>query len=81
MLFVKQKITIPMPTVYKIYKEDDKNFLVIENIPEKNLKEVWPQLPLVGKQTFTRQIRRYIQEVRAIPSPGYYDGLSEQGVL
>lgn len=81
MLFVKQATTIPVPTVYKIYKEGDKNFLVMEHVPGKTLKEVWPQLPLIGKQTFTRQIRRYIQELRAIPSPGYYGGLSEQGVL
>ena len=81
MLFVKQTTTIPVPTVYRIYKEGDKNFLVMEYVPGKTLKEVWPQLPLIGKQTFARQIRRYIQELRAIPSPGYYGGLSEQGVL
>ena len=81
MLFVKQATTIPIPTVYKIYKEGDNNFLIIEHVPGKTLKEVWPKLPLIGKQTFSRQIRRYIQELRAIPSPGYFGGLSEQGVL
>ena len=80
MLFVKQSTTIPVPTVYKIYKEDGITFLVMEHIPGKTLKEVWPKLPLIGKQTFTRQIRRYIQELRALPSPGYYGGISGQAV-
>lgn len=83
MLFVKQKTTIPVPTVYKIYKEGDYHFLIMEYVVGKTLKELWPKLPLIGKKTFSRQIRRYIEELRAIPSPspGYFGGLSEQGVL
>ena len=80
MLFIKQATTIPVPTVYKVYEEDGTNFLVMEHVPGKTLKELWPQLPLVGKETFTRQIRRYIQDLRALPSPGYYGGISKQGV-
>ena len=80
MLFVKQATTIPVPAVYKIYKEDGIHFLVMEHVEGTTLKKVWPKLPFIGKQTFARQIRRYIHELRAIPSPGYYGGISRQGV-
>lgn len=40
MLFVKQATTIPVPAVYKIYKEGGNNFLIIEYVQGKTLKEL-----------------------------------------
>lgn len=81
MLFIKQVTTIPVPTIYALYREGGYNVIVMEYVRGTVLKKVWPQLPLVGKETFTKQIRRYIEELRDIPSPGYYGGIWEQGVL
>lgn len=81
MLFIKQATSIPVPTVYALYRDRGFQVIVMEYVEGKTLKELWPKMPLVGKETFTRQIRRYLDELKAIASPGYYGGIWEQGIL
>ena len=86
LLFVRQATTIPVPTVYAIWKEGDCHVLVTEYVEGETLKDKWPRLQMNPraaeiKEMVARQLRRYVHELRAIPSPGYYGGIWEQGVL
>ena len=80
MLFIRESTSIPVPTVYALFEERGFKVLILEYIEGRDLRECWGSLPIVGKETFTRQIRRYLQEMRAIPSPGYYGGIWKQDI-
>ena len=80
MLFIRETTSIPVPTVYALFEERGFKVLILEYIEGRDLRECWNSLPIVGKKTFTRQIQRYIQEMRSIPSPGYYGGIWGQDI-
>ncbi len=80
MLFVQQSTSIPVPKVYALfYDEETKmNFMVQEYIPGKNLESVWGKLGAAEKQAIVSQLRRNLDELRSIPSPGHYGGIWRQ---
>lgn len=93
MLFVRETTDIPVPTVYEMYKHMETGYyvLVMEFVPGVSLKSYWATLQggedqeerlrkVEKKAEFARQIRGYIQELRNLPSQGYYGGIWEQSV-
>ncbi|KAL2132778.1 hypothetical protein VTI74DRAFT_3402 [Chaetomium olivicolor] len=80
MLFVQQSSTVPVPTVYALFYDDDtdKNFIIYEFIPGRKLSAVWRDLCTADKMAIASQLRRNMDELRSIPSPGYYGGIWRQ---
>lgn len=83
MLFVRQFSHIPVPTVYALFydEETDKNFIVQEYIPGKLLHVLWDTLSYKEKKNISLQLRQHVDELRCIPSPGYYGGIWGQPAL
>jgi hypothetical protein len=77
MLFVRQSTSIPVPTVYALFNDQETgmNFIVQEYIPGKTLQGVWGSLETAEKDALALQLRRYMDELRSIPAPGYYGGI------
>ena len=80
MLFVRQSTNIPVPTLYALFRDEkaNLNFIVQEYIPGKGLGSVWTSLETPDKVAISSQLRRNLDELRRIPSPGYYGGLWRQ---
>lgn len=76
-LFVQQSSRVSVPTVYAIFHDEktNMNFIVQEYIPGKLLRAIWNELRNEEKNDIVLQLRRNMDELRAIPSPGYYGGL------
>lgn len=82
LLFVQQSTNVPVPQLYALFHDDetDTNFIVQEYIPGKLLASLWGKLSTAEKQAITSQLRRNMDELRSIPSPGYYGGLWRQPI-
>jgi hypothetical protein len=80
MLFVRQSTSIPVPTVYALFRDEKTglNFIIQEYIPGKSLGSVWNDLDTPDKTAIASQLRRNMDELRSIPSPGYYGGIWRQ---
>lgn len=80
MLFVKQASCVPVPTVYALFHDQrtNKNFIIMEYIPGKLLADIWRGLERAEKNAVASQLRRCMDELRRIPSPGYYGGIWRQ---
>jgi serine/threonine protein kinase len=80
MLFVQQCTSVPVPKVYALFHDDetDMDFIVMEYIPGENLERVWGRLGTTEKQAVVSRLRRHMDELRSIPSPGYYGGIWRQ---
>ena len=76
-LFVQQSTSIPVPKVYAIFHDEATkiNFLVMEYIDGENLAAVWQKLDATKQRAFALTVRGYLEELRSIPSPGYYGGI------
>jgi hypothetical protein len=80
MLFVAQSSSVPVPTGYAIFHDEDSNkyFLIQEYIPGYHLDKVWGKLSTERKRNIAAQLRRHMDELRSIPASGYYGGLWRQ---
>jgi hypothetical protein len=76
-LFVAQLTSIPVATVYALFHDEDtdKNFIVQEYVPGKDLNKLWKDIDETGKEAITTQLRRQMDELRSLPSPGYFGGI------
>ncbi|KAH6617608.1 kinase-like domain-containing protein [Chaetomium tenue] len=83
MLFVRQCTSVPLPTVYALYHDEKTNwnFIVMEYIPGRSLSSAWKDMTASEKATVALQLRRNMDELRKVPSPGYYGGIWRQGIL
>jgi serine/threonine protein kinase len=77
MLFVQQSTDIPIPRVYAVFhdKESELDFIVMEYIPGGDLEVRWPTFNTDEKRAIISQLRQQMDELRRIPSPGYYGGV------
>ncbi len=84
MLFVRESTSIPVPQVYAIFEAEVQGhkvpFIVMEYIPGRNLRNAWGTLDASEKRNVVSQLRRHLDELRSIPSPGYYGGIWRQPV-
>ncbi|AEO68900.1 bbb90e00-17a7-4728-b438-2e998f4753d2 [Thermothielavioides terrestris] len=83
MLFVKQSSSVPVLTVYAIFEDEETRyaFIVMEYIPGRNLEGAWKTLGAAEKRDIVSQLRRHMDALRSIPSPGYYGGFWRQRIL
>ena len=82
LLFVQQSSNVPVPRLYALFHDDETNlnFIVQELIPGTLLSKRWRELSTPEKQDITSQLRRHMDELRSIPSPGYYGGVWRQPI-
>ncbi|KAH8907470.1 kinase-like protein [Coniochaeta sp. PMI_546] len=83
MLFVQQSTSMPVPTVYALFHDEESgfNFIVQEYVPGENLFSYWKTADQAAKEAICAQLRRHFDELRSLPSPGYYGGVWRQPIL
>ena len=83
MLFVQSRTTITIPKVYALYTEPStkKNYIVMENVDGDTLASRWPSLTRQQKEVIVAKLRCFYEELRQIPSPGYFGSLGERHLL
>ncbi|KAK3350221.1 kinase-like domain-containing protein [Lasiosphaeria hispida] len=83
MLFVRQATNIRVPTVYALFYDEKTsyNFIIQEYIPGRNLLPHWETLDESGKEAIVAQLRQYFDQLRSLPSPGYFGGVWGQRTL
>jgi aminoglycoside phosphotransferase (APT) family kinase protein len=77
MLYVAKSTSVRVPKIYALYRDCDeqKNFIVMEKIQGKTLKEVWPALEPSAKEDITSQLRTAFNQLRRLPSPAHFCAL------
>lgn len=83
MIFVGRKTKIPVPTVYAIFASADKKvlYIIMEYIHGSPLSSEWPRMSNSQKDIVCRKIKAYFEELRHIPSPGYFGSLGYRHLL
>ncbi|TVY50551.1 hypothetical protein LCER1_G008409 [Lachnellula cervina] len=91
MIFVSRETTIPVPRVYAIYTateifcdtntREECNYIVMEHLEGHTLDFEWGLLSAQQKDHILAQLRGYMNQLRSIPSPGYYGSLGRRGLL
>ncbi|OIW30981.1 phosphotransferase enzyme family protein, partial [Coniochaeta ligniaria NRRL 30616] len=82
MIFVAKSTKIRVPKVYAMFTEVSTNlkFIVMEYISGKTLADRWEELDQDQKQAIATQLRRYFDELRSLPSPGYFGSIDGSGL-
>lgn len=84
MLFVRQNSAVPVPTLYALYSHHQEGkkrptvYIVMENIAGESLESGWSSLDPTAKSDVARQLRQCFEQLRQIPSHGYFGGLGRQ---
>ncbi|RFU31023.1 hypothetical protein B7463_g5318, partial [Scytalidium lignicola] len=91
MLFVNHKTTVPVPRVYAIYTtteisiytktKEESAYIVMEYLEGSTLGFEWGLLSTQQKENISTQLREYMNQLRSIPSPGYYGSIGKRGLL
>lgn len=81
MLFVREHTKVPVPRVYALYSNANKNYIVMERINGQTLLSLWPQLDISEKNCITTTLRSYFDELRNLQSPDYYGSLGGRNLL
>ncbi|KAL4778698.1 hypothetical protein BJX76DRAFT_362490 [Aspergillus varians] len=72
-----------VPQVYALYSDPETgtNNIVMEYIQGKTLASLWPDLDFAHKGSIMATLRSSLDELRRMPSPGYYGSLDARGLL
>ena len=83
MLYVRKATTITVPKVYALYTElcTGKNFIIMEFVEGDTLALIWQDLSATQKSHITTQLRDSYDELRQLPSPGYFGSLGKRPLL
>jgi serine/threonine protein kinase len=76
LLFVEEQLRIPAPRLYAMYRDGRTLYIVMEYIPWDNLQQLWPELEEDDKVAIALQLRSMYDQMRALPSPGYFGSIS-----
>ena len=76
LLLLRQHPSIPVPRLYAMYREGDMLFLIMEFKEGIQLSEVWKNMSEADKVNITGQLRDILTQIRSIPSPGIFAGVS-----
>ncbi|KAI0380643.1 kinase-like domain-containing protein [Hypomontagnella monticulosa] len=79
MMYVAGSTTIPVPKVYAVYERQENRrtvtYIVMEYVPGETLRSAWPSLDEVRKLTIALRLRLYFNELRKLPSSGYFGNI------
>ena len=83
MLYVQKITTVAVPKVYALYTESctGRNFTVMEYIEGSTLASASPDLNALQKSTMTAKLRNFYNEIRQLPSLGYFGSLGRRPLL
>lgn len=83
MLFARENTNVPIPRVYALYSDPStgRNYIVMERIIGQTLLSAWPQLTALEKRRTVSDLRRYFDELRRLPSPGYFGSFGKRLLL
>ncbi|KAG2413371.1 hypothetical protein HFD88_002560 [Aspergillus terreus] len=59
-----------------MYRDQDTLYIVMGYVPGFSLGMVWPSLTEANKNSIVGQLRRTFDEMRALPSPGFYGSVN-----
>jgi aminoglycoside phosphotransferase (APT) family kinase protein len=77
LLFIEQKLSIPAPRLYAMYRNEDKLYIVMQYIPGITLGHIWPSLPENTKTVLLGELRSIFADMRSLPSPGFYGSVTQ----
>ena len=69
MQIIRQLTSIPVPEIVRIHAQGRKAYIFMSYVPGSTLQDIWPTLSMEAKQNITDQLKTYMDELRAIPSP------------
>lgn len=69
MRFVAENTTIPVPQVYCAFVYRDRAYIVMERIQGEEIPKVWAKLSKESRQKILLQLKRMLQELRALKPP------------
>lgn len=77
MLHIAKSTSVRIPKIYALYRDrnEQKNYIVMEKIQGKTLKEIWPTLEPKAKEVITSQLRTSFDQLRRLPSPARFCAL------
>ncbi|KAL4994376.1 kinase-like domain-containing protein [Aspergillus recurvatus] len=87
MKFVAANSNVPIPKVYDHFvdPETQKRYIIMDYIPGTDLQKLAPCLAEDQKKTVSKRIREALDELRRIPSQGYFGNLNRtpyyEGIL
>ncbi|KAM7182711.1 kinase-like protein [Rhypophila sp. PSN 637] len=77
MLFARKHSDLAVPTLYAAYRDTDtgKNYLVMEYIRGPTISMVWDKLDKKAKDSVASQLKKGLDQLRKVPSPGHLGGI------
>lgn len=66
---IRQLTSIPVPEIVRVHAQGRKVYIFMSYIPGSTLQDVWPTLDTKARQKIAEQLKTYMDELRAIPSP------------
>ena len=72
LLFVEKRLNIAAPRLYAMYRDRDILYIVMEYISGISLGMAWPSLTESNKHLIVGQLRCIFDQMRVLPSPGFY---------
>ncbi|KAL3434605.1 phosphotransferase family protein [Aspergillus tetrazonus] len=77
LLSVEEQLNIAAPLLYAMYRDRDTLYIIMEYVPGVSLGIVWPSLTEANKYSLVRQLRCIFDQIRALPSPGFYGSVNQ----
>ncbi|KAJ5087482.1 phosphotransferase enzyme family protein [Penicillium angulare] len=76
LLFIEKELRIPAPRLYAMYRHQNDVYIVMEYMPGISLGSAWPLLTTTNKDSIARELRCIFDQIRSLPSRGFYGSLN-----
>jgi aminoglycoside phosphotransferase (APT) family kinase protein len=76
LLFIENQLKIAAPRLYAMYRYRDTLYIVMEYISSISLGMAWPSLTEANKHSIIGQLRCIFEQMRALPSSGFYGSIN-----
>ena len=82
-MLLKQKTKTKEPRVFALYTDTESStkYIVTELIEGDTLDTRWSRLTECQKRGIVSTLKGYFDELRSLPSPGYFGGIGKTGLL
>ncbi len=83
MLFIRKTTHVPIPQVYALYSDADTkiNYIVMEFVKGVTLAAIWSSLSTEQIHLITIKLKFCFEELRSLPSPGYFGSIGRRYLL
>lgn len=82
MLFLEQSTTVPVPRVYALFRDMDrqKSYIVMERIRGPTLQSAWSKMDDASKEIVSSKLRLILEDMRKLKTPGGYCSVGHRGL-